>query len=95
VDLIVTPTTPSTAFRFGEKTDDPLQMYLSDIFTATVNLVGIPALSLPCGVAQNGLPIGLQIIGPPFGEPGILGAAAALESDLNFRSLHRPKTLDA
>ncbi|MCI0568367.1 MAG: Asp-tRNA(Asn)/Glu-tRNA(Gln) amidotransferase subunit GatA [Acidobacteria bacterium] len=95
VDLIVTPTTPSTAFRFGEKTEDPLQMYLSDIFTATINLVGIPALSLPCGIARDGLPIGAQIVGPAFSEPRLLGVAAALESEMDFRSHHRPKALDA
>jgi aspartyl-tRNA(Asn)/glutamyl-tRNA(Gln) amidotransferase subunit A len=95
VDLIVTPTTPSTAFRFGEKTDDPLQMYLSDIFTATINLVGIPALSLPCGIATNGLPIGAQIIGPAFSEARLFQVAAALESELDFRSHHRPTALDA
>jgi len=94
-DLIVTPTTPSTAFRFGEKTDDPLQMYLSDIFTATINLVGIPALSLPCGIATNGLPIGAQIIGPAFSEARLFQVAAALESELDFRSHHRPTALDA
>ena len=95
VDLIITPTTPSTAFRFGEKTDDPLQMYLSDIFTATINLVGIPALSLPCGIATNGLPIGAQIIGPAFSEARLFQVAAALESELDFRSHHRPTALDA
>ena len=95
VDLMITPTTPSTAFRFGEKTDDPLQMYLSDIFTATINLVGLPALSLPCGIAKDGLPIGAQIVGPPFSEARLLSAAAALEAELGFRSRHRPKALDA
>ena len=95
VDLIVTPTTPSTAFRFGEKTEDPLEMYLSDIFTATINLVGIPALSLPCGIAQDGLPIGAQIVGPAFSEEHLLRVAAALESEMDFRSRHRPKALDA
>jgi aspartyl-tRNA(Asn)/glutamyl-tRNA(Gln) amidotransferase subunit A len=95
VDLIVTPTTPTPAFRAGEKTDDPLAMYLSDIFTATINLVGIPALSLPCGVSRTGLPLGLQIIGPPFGEARILSAAAALEADLRFNDHHRPQALDA
>jgi aspartyl-tRNA(Asn)/glutamyl-tRNA(Gln) amidotransferase subunit A len=95
VDLMITPTTPSTAFRFGEKTDDPLRMYLSDIFTATINLVGLPALSLPCGIAKDGLPIGAQIVGPPFSEARLLGVAAALEAELDFRSHHRPKALDA
>jgi len=94
VDLLVTPTTPSTAFKFDEKTEDPLQMYLSDIFTATINLVGIPALSLPCGVARNGLPVGAQLIGPAFAEGRLLAAAAALESALKFRERHRPKALD-
>jgi aspartyl-tRNA(Asn)/glutamyl-tRNA(Gln) amidotransferase subunit A len=95
VDLIVTPTTPSVAFCLGEKTEDPLQMYLSDIFTATINLVGIPALSLPCGVSSRGLPIGLQMVGPPFGETRLLAAAASLEKNLNFRARHRPKALDS
>jgi len=69
-------------------------MYLSDIFTATMNLAGVPALSLPCGVTRQGLPIGLQIVGPPFGEADVLRAGAALESDLGFRSLHRPRALE-
>ncbi len=95
VDLIATPTTPSTAFRFGDKTDDPLQMYLSDIFTATINLAGLPALSLPCGLSREGLPIGLQLIGPAFGEQPLLRAGAALEETLGFRDRHRPAGLDA
>jgi aspartyl-tRNA(Asn)/glutamyl-tRNA(Gln) amidotransferase subunit A len=93
VDLLVTPTTPAPAFRFGEKTDDPLQMYLSDIFTATINLVGVPALSLPCGVSGQGLPLGLQIIGRPFGEADLLRAGAALEAELEFRFRHRPQAI--
>ncbi|HEU5181977.1 MAG TPA: Asp-tRNA(Asn)/Glu-tRNA(Gln) amidotransferase subunit GatA [Candidatus Polarisedimenticolia bacterium] len=95
VDLIATPTTPSTAFRFGDKTDDPLQMYLSDIFTATINLAGLPALSLPCGLSREGLPIGLQLIGPAFGEQPLLRAGAALEETLGFRDRHRPAGWDA
>jgi len=67
-DAIITPTAPTTAFKLGEKTSDPLSMYLSDIYTISVNLAGIPALSLPCGFAKNGLPIGLQIMGKPFDE---------------------------
>ena len=95
VDLIATPTTPSTAFRFGDKTDDPLQMYLSDIFTATINLAGLPALSLPCGLSRQGLPIGLQLIGPAFGEERLLRAGTALEEALGFRDRQRPAGLDA
>ncbi|MBM3264989.1 MAG: Asp-tRNA(Asn)/Glu-tRNA(Gln) amidotransferase subunit GatA, partial [candidate division Zixibacteria bacterium] len=79
VDVLVTPTTPTTAFRIGEKTDDPLQMYLSDIYTVPVNLAGAPALSVPCGRSSNGLPVGLQIVGPHFGEETILRLAYALE----------------
>jgi aspartyl-tRNA(Asn)/glutamyl-tRNA(Gln) amidotransferase subunit A len=78
-DLIVTPTAPTTAFRIGEKTSDPLQMYLSDIFTISVNLAGLPAVSLPCGFDTQGLPIGLQMIGRPFAEEQVLGAAYAYE----------------
>jgi len=78
-DVLVTPTAPTTAFRIGEKTTDPLQMYLSDIFTISVNLAGLPAVSLPCGFDAAALPIGLQIIGRPFEEDTVLAAAHAYE----------------
>jgi aspartyl-tRNA(Asn)/glutamyl-tRNA(Gln) amidotransferase subunit A len=79
VDLIVTPATPTPAFKLGEKNEDPLQMYLSDIFTISVNLAGLPAIALPCGFSTNGLPIGLQLIGRPFEEETVLRAAHAYE----------------
>ncbi len=79
VDLIVTPATPTPAFKLGEKSEDPLQMYLSDIFTISVNLAGLPAIALPCGFSKSGLPIGLQLIGRPFEEETILRAAYAYE----------------
>ena len=79
VDCIVTPTSPTTAFRLGEKLDDPLTMYLSDIYTVSANLAGIPAISIPCGTDRQGLPIGLQILGKEFDEPTILRVADALE----------------
>jgi aspartyl-tRNA(Asn)/glutamyl-tRNA(Gln) amidotransferase subunit A len=79
VDLIVTPTTPTAAFKAGEKSDDPLQMYLSDVFTISCNLAGLPGLSLPCGFTKNQLPIGLQLLGKPFDEETVLAAAAAYE----------------
>lgn len=79
VDLLVAPTTPTTAFRIGEKIDDPLQMYLSDVYTVPINLAGVPAISLPCGTDPDGMPIGLQIIGPHFGEERTLRAAYAFE----------------
>ena len=66
--MLLTPVAPTPAFKIGEKTDDPLQMYLSDIFTIPVNLAGTCAMSLPCGFSGAGLPIGLQLIGKPFGE---------------------------
>jgi aspartyl-tRNA(Asn)/glutamyl-tRNA(Gln) amidotransferase subunit A len=78
-DLIATPVAPTTAFRLGEKMSDPLQMYLSDIFTISVNLAGLPGMSVPCGFDASGLPIGLQLIGPPFGEEAILRAGDAFE----------------
>jgi len=77
-DVLVGPTSPTTAFRIGEKADDPLQMYLSDVFTLSVNLAGICAASVPCGFA-NGLPVGLQIMGPAFGESKVLQVAYAYE----------------
>jgi aspartyl-tRNA(Asn)/glutamyl-tRNA(Gln) amidotransferase subunit A len=73
-DLLVTPTSPTTAFRFGEKVTDPLAMYLSDVYTASVNLAGIPGISVPCGTDSKGLPVGLQMISPAMGEEKLLKA---------------------
>ena len=78
-DVIVTPTAPSPAFRIGEKTGDPLQMYLLDIFTTTVNLAGLPGLSMPCGYTAQGLPVGMQLLGKHFDEETVLKAAFAFE----------------
>jgi aspartyl-tRNA(Asn)/glutamyl-tRNA(Gln) amidotransferase subunit A len=78
-DMIATPVAPTTAFRLGEKMADPLQMYLSDIFTISVNLAGLPGLALPCGYDNRNLPIGLQLIGPPFAEEALLRAGDAYE----------------
>jgi aspartyl-tRNA(Asn)/glutamyl-tRNA(Gln) amidotransferase subunit A len=79
VDCLITPTSPSTAFKAGEKTDDPLQMYLSDVYTTSANLAGIPGISIPCGTDHQGLPIGLQILGKQFDEATILRVADFLE----------------
>lgn len=79
VDVILGPTTPSTAFCIGEKVNDPLQMYLSDVFTLSMNLAGICGLSLPCGFDDQGLPIGMQLTGPAFGEGEVLRVAHAYE----------------
>ena len=84
-DVIATPTAPTPAFRLGEKTQDPLQMYLSDIFTISVNLAGVPALSMPCGFSPEGLPIGLQLIGKTFDEETVLRAAFAYEQATTWR----------
>jgi aspartyl-tRNA(Asn)/glutamyl-tRNA(Gln) amidotransferase subunit A len=79
VDVIVTPTTPGTAFKIGEMVDDPLAMYVQDIFTLSLNLAGLCGLSLPCGFDDRGLPIGLQIMGPALGEPAVFRVAHAFE----------------
>ena len=79
VDAIVTPTTPTPAFRLGEKTADPLQMYLADIFTVTGSLAGVPGISVPCGKTQTGLPVGMQILGPHFSEGRVLQIGHAFE----------------
>jgi aspartyl-tRNA(Asn)/glutamyl-tRNA(Gln) amidotransferase subunit A len=79
VDVIATPTAPTAAFRIGEKSADPLQMYLSDIFTISVNLAGIPGISIPCGFTKTSLPIGLQLLGRHFDEESVLRAAFAYE----------------
>ena len=80
VDVIATPTTPTTAFEIGAKIDDPLEMYLADVFTLSMNLAGICGLSLPCGFDQQSLPIGLQLMGPAFGEEAVFRVAHAYEA---------------
>jgi aspartyl-tRNA(Asn)/glutamyl-tRNA(Gln) amidotransferase subunit A len=87
-DLVATPVSPTPAFRLGEKLADPLTMYLSDIFTISANLAGIPGISVPCGFSSQGLPMGLQLLGPPFGEMTIFHAAHAFEQATDF---HRRK----
>ena len=86
-DIIVTPVSPTTAFKTGERVEDPLTMYLSDIFTIPLNLAGLPGLSLPCGFDGNGLPIGLQIIGQPLDEARILQAAHVFETERKVKKI--------
>ena len=85
VDAILTPSTPSAAFKIGEKKDDPVSMYLNDIFTVPVNLAGLPAISVPVGYDKNNLPLGLQLIGKPFDEQTILNLSLAIEKSANFK----------
>jgi len=89
-DVLVAPTAPATAFALGEKIDDPLAMYLSDVLTISVNLAGLPAISLPCGMDGGGLPIGLQLIGKPFGEAALLAGAYAYEQATDWHG-QRPR----
>jgi aspartyl-tRNA(Asn)/glutamyl-tRNA(Gln) amidotransferase subunit A len=83
-DVILTPTAPSAAFAIGEKTDNPIAMYLNDVFTVTVNLAGLPGISVPAGLSGEGLPLGLQLIGRAFDEETLIRAAAVIESAANF-----------
>ncbi|MCS7150141.1 MAG: Asp-tRNA(Asn)/Glu-tRNA(Gln) amidotransferase subunit GatA [Caldimicrobium sp.] len=87
VDLILAPTTPTPPFKLGEKISDPLQMYLSDIFTIPVNLAGLPCISLPVGLTEDSLPIGAQIIGPAFKDDLVLASAYSLEKELSLKLL--------
>lgn len=89
VDILLTPTSPTTAFKVGEKSSDPLSMYLSDIFTISINLAGLPGLSLPCGFDSKGLPIGLQMIGKAFDESTLIKAGHAYEQSTNWH-LEKP-----
>jgi aspartyl-tRNA(Asn)/glutamyl-tRNA(Gln) amidotransferase subunit A len=86
VDAILTPSTPSAAFKIGEKTNDPVSMYLNDIFTVPVNLAGLPAISIPAGVDAKDYPLGLQIIGKAFDEQNILNIAYAMEEKIQFKN---------
>ena len=83
-DIILTPTAPTTAFTIGEKTTDPLQMYLEDICTVSINIASVPAMSLPCGFDSNGMPVGMQLIGRAFGEETIFKAAYTFEQNTDF-----------
>jgi aspartyl-tRNA(Asn)/glutamyl-tRNA(Gln) amidotransferase subunit A len=85
VDVVALPTSPTAAFRLGERTDDPLQMYLADAFTVAANLAGLPAISIPCGTTTGNLPVGLQLTAAPFEEARLLGAAEAMERRLPIR----------
>jgi len=84
VDLILTPSAPSAAFALGEKSDDPVQMYLNDVFTVTANLAGLPGASVPAGLDEKGLPLGLQLIAKPFDEETMFKGMYALEQAANF-----------
>lgn len=86
-DIIISPVSPTTAFMQGEKTEDPLQMYLADICTVSINIAGLPAMSIPCGFDQKGLPIGMQLIGKPFDEVGIIKAAYSYEQSADINKL--------
>ena len=89
VDAILTPSTPSSAFKIGDKSDDPVSMYLNDIFTVPVNLSGLPAISVPAGYDKNNLPLGLQLIGKPFDEQTILNLSLAIEKRANFKKNYK------
>jgi aspartyl-tRNA(Asn)/glutamyl-tRNA(Gln) amidotransferase subunit A len=88
VDALLAPVAPTAAFKKGEKSSDPLAMYLSDIYTISLNLAGLPGISIPCGFTQSGLPIGLQIIGQPFQESGLLAIARAYEQAHEWSQIH-------
>ncbi len=83
-DVIVCPSIPAPAFRIGEKTADPLTMYLSDVFTVPASLAGLPAISVPSGLTRGGLPLGIQVLGPAFGEETVFAAAQVLEAGAGF-----------
>jgi aspartyl-tRNA(Asn)/glutamyl-tRNA(Gln) amidotransferase subunit A len=84
VDAILTPTSPTPAFRFGEKSEDPISMYLSDVYTISTNLAGLPGISVPCGFSQSGLPIGMQLIGKAFDESTLLSIAHEFDQAHEF-----------
>lgn len=89
-DVILTPTSPTVAFEFGAKSSNPLEMYLADICTVSVNIAGIPGISIPCGVDSKGMPVGMQLIGNKFAEETILNAAYTYEQATNFRANYKP-----
>jgi aspartyl-tRNA(Asn)/glutamyl-tRNA(Gln) amidotransferase subunit A len=89
-DVLLTPATPGPAFAFGANADDPVAMYLNDVFTVTVNLAGLPGLSVPAGLTAEGLPLGLQLIGKAFDEATVLRVGRAVETAANFTAKPQP-----
>ena len=89
-DVLLTPVSPTTAFNIGEKCNNPLEMYLADICTVSINIASVPAISLPCGVDSNGMPVGMQLIGNRFEEEKILNVAYKFEQEIKFRENHKP-----
>ena len=89
-DVLLTPVSPNTAFKIGEKCNNPIEMYLADICTVSINIAGIPAISLPAGVDSNGMPVGMQLIGNRFEEEKILNVAYKFEQEIKFRENHKP-----
>ena len=89
-DVLLTPVAPTTAFEIGSKSNNPIEMYLADICTVSINIASVPAISIPCGVDKNGMPVGMQLIGNYFDEETILNAAYTYEQATNFRSKYRP-----
>ena len=90
-DVLLTPTAPNVAFEIGTKSNNPLEMYLADICTVSVNIAGLPGISIPCGVNSEGMPIGMQLIGPKFGEEDLLNAAYTYEQAVKFREKYKPE----
>ena len=90
-DVILTPTAPTAAFDIGSKSNNPLEMYLADICTVSVNIAGLPGISIPVGVNREGMPVGMQLIGNRFQEEKILHAAYAMEQKLKFRENYKPE----
>jgi len=90
-DVLITPTAPNVAFEIGEKSNNPLEMYMEDLCTVPINVAGIPAISIPCGVDKTGMPIGMQIIGKQFSEATLLNAAYTYEQKIKFRYIYKPE----
>ena len=90
-DVIIAPTAPNVAFDIGEKSNNPLELYMEDLCTVPINVAGVPAISIPCGVSKDGMPIGMQIIGKHFDEETILNAAYTYEQRAKFREKFKPQ----
>ena len=89
--MLITPTAPNVSFDIGSKTSNPLEMYMEDLCTVPINVAGVPAISIPCGLSENGMPIGMQIIGKHFDEETILNAAYTYEQKVKFRDKYKPE----